>query len=152
MIRMMGTAWKMSAFPVAALANVAWTQYAGRRIAERVMTDIRVRKGTAWKTLAYLIAVVWNVAWTRCAGRRIAERAGTGTNVWEWVSDWYDSGYYSNSPVSDPTGPDSSSGRVWRGGGFLSYFDVYLRASDRLDDVPSAFYDILGFRCARDAM
>lgn len=25
--------------------------------------------------------------------------------VWEWTSDWYDAGYYGESPHNDPTGP-----------------------------------------------
>jgi formylglycine-generating enzyme required for sulfatase activity len=37
-------------------------------------------------------------------------------NVWEWVNDWYDSGYYSVSPYSNPQGPDSGIYRVLRGG------------------------------------
>jgi formylglycine-generating enzyme required for sulfatase activity len=26
-------------------------------------------------------------------------------NVWEWVADWYDDGYYQRSVTRDPTGP-----------------------------------------------
>ena len=37
-------------------------------------------------------------------------------NVWEWVSDWYGSNYYSSSPGSNPPGPTSGSYRVDRGG------------------------------------
>lgn len=37
-------------------------------------------------------------------------------NVWEWVQDWYDAGYYARSPAADPAGPESGSGRVVRGG------------------------------------
>ena len=41
-------------------------------------------------------------------------------NVWEWCSDWYASDYYVESPTSDPTGPNSGSIRVFRGGGWYS--------------------------------
>ncbi|MBL7002758.1 MAG: SUMF1/EgtB/PvdO family nonheme iron enzyme [Gammaproteobacteria bacterium] len=40
-------------------------------------------------------------------------------NVWEWVNDSYDADYYSSSPSVDPTGPETSTRKVMRGG---SYF------------------------------
>jgi formylglycine-generating enzyme required for sulfatase activity len=43
-------------------------------------------------------------------------------NVWEWCNDWYDSDYYTwckdtcGEPCPNPTGPDSDTERVVRGG------------------------------------
>jgi formylglycine-generating enzyme required for sulfatase activity len=39
-------------------------------------------------------------------------------NVKEYVSDWFQADYYSISPYSNPTGPETGSGRVIRGGSF----------------------------------
>ena len=37
-------------------------------------------------------------------------------NVHEWCMDWYASGYYRTGPLRNPTGPESGSHRVLRGG------------------------------------
>ena len=74
-------------------------------------------------------------------------------NVWEWVADWYDHDYYENSPANNPTGPNSGSGRVIRGGSFVDFYDYgvvyYLRVSNRGYDDPSDDSYPLGCRCAR---
>ena len=40
-------------------------------------------------------------------------------NVWEWVNDWYDGGYYGVSPLASPPGPESGTSGVLRGGSFF---------------------------------
>jgi len=47
----------------------------------------------------------------------------------EWCSDWYDRYYYSNSPLQDPTGPESGSQRVQRGGSWSSLVRQCLSAN-----------------------
>jgi len=71
-------------------------------------------------------------------------------NVWEWVADWYDSAYYSKSPVNNPLGPGSGTYRVLRGGSW-SYGTNYLRCASRYYNTPTA-PELLrcGFRCAQD--
>ena len=54
-------------------------------------------------------------------------------NVWEWCQDWY--GSYSTAQTN-PTGPDSGTYRVIRGGGSYNYY-VYSRVSCRHYCVPS---------------
>jgi formylglycine-generating enzyme required for sulfatase activity len=69
-------------------------------------------------------------------------------NGWEWVNDWYDSGYYSVSPSTNPLGPVSGSFRVFRGGSW--YNGTYnVRSSDRYVNTPDYTSFIIGFRVAR---
>ena len=68
-------------------------------------------------------------------------------NVYEWCQDWYSSGYYSNSPQSNPKGPTSGSHRVIRGGGWNGNARS-CRVSYRSYISPDNRYDNLGFRLA----
>ena len=70
-------------------------------------------------------------------------------NVWEWSSDWYGEEYYSESPSTDPGGPDSGTMRVLRGG---SWYDIPrdLRTSNRGWVQPVGRFNIIGFRCGRE--
>jgi len=70
-------------------------------------------------------------------------------NVWEWVADWYNSGYYGTSPGNNPQGPNSGSYRVLRGGSFYYVSGGALRVSSRFVVSPSFSGAYLGFRCAR---
>jgi sulfatase modifying factor 1 len=73
-------------------------------------------------------------------------------NVWEWCQDWYDAGYYAESPRADPRGPDAGTHRVMRGGSYLcheSYCRRY-RVSARQGSEPNSSTGNLGFRVAVD--
>jgi formylglycine-generating enzyme required for sulfatase activity len=88
-----------------------------------------------------------------------------GGNVWEWVADFYQPKYYTESPSANPMGPDNGGLnhlRVIRGGSFQdNLFD--LRTSNRGYEVgpdptklpnDDAYYGRssvkIGFRCAAD--
>ena len=66
-------------------------------------------------------------------------------NVWEWCQDWYDEDYYAESPASDPTGPNSGSLRVDRGGSWSSLAEC-CRSAFRDYCEPGARSNNLGFR------
>lgn len=72
-------------------------------------------------------------------------------NVDEWVNDWYSSTYYSSSGFSNPTGPETGTERVLRGGSWYSYYALrgyYLRVAYRFSAYPEYRSGSMGFRCA----
>ena len=71
-------------------------------------------------------------------------------NVWEWVYDWYELGYYDYSPYQDPQGPASGTNRALHGGGSWIDGTYGMRVARRWPYNPiSSGYNV-GFRCARD--
>jgi len=68
-------------------------------------------------------------------------------NVAEWVSDFYEEGYYTNSPTGNPLGPNDGEYRVLRGGSWDSPADN-LRVADRRFNPPDSGSLSIGFRCA----
>jgi len=96
---------------------------------------------------------------TMPVGSKPAGRNGYGLvdmagNVWEWVGDWYGTGYYGSNgdppplaPWMNPGGPASGSERVRRGGNFDDVPNA-MRASNRMGVDPSFSVGGIGFRCA----
>ena len=64
-------------------------------------------------------------------------------NVWEWCQDW--KGSYSSGVQNNPTGPESGSRRVSRGGSWFN-FTRHCRSSYRIYNTPGNRIDTLGFR------
>jgi serine/threonine-protein kinase len=71
-------------------------------------------------------------------------------NVWEWVADWYDKNYYSQSPYENPQGPGKMPYKVIRGGSWETRAWI-CRAVNRGADAPESKWPNLGFRCVEDA-
>ncbi len=67
-------------------------------------------------------------------------------NCWEWCEDWF--GGYSSEAEKDPSGPESGSGRVFRGGSWYDDADN-CRSAYRDRYGPSSRSDYLGFRLSR---
>ncbi|MCC6188318.1 MAG: SUMF1/EgtB/PvdO family nonheme iron enzyme, partial [Anaerolineales bacterium] len=69
-------------------------------------------------------------------------------NALEWVNDWYGADYYGSSPAENPTGPESGTRKVLRGGSFGNP-DVSIYITTRRFNRPPNGADVdIGFRCA----
>ena len=71
-----------------------------------------------------------------------------GDNVHEWCADWYDDGYYRQSPERNPQGPKSGNRRASRGGSWRHHIKV-SRTAARSSIPPEFQYADYGFRVAR---
>lgn len=71
-----------------------------------------------------------------------------GGNVSEWVNDWY--GSYENKDLNDPTGAETGTNRVVRGGGWSDKATA-LASNERDKKAPLYKGHTLGFRIARSA-
>jgi formylglycine-generating enzyme required for sulfatase activity len=69
--------------------------------------------------------------------------------VLEWCSDWYGETYYAESPVENPTGPETGTRRVLRGGNWMSASSM-VRVASRLGIEPTWPGPMTGFRCAQE--
>jgi formylglycine-generating enzyme required for sulfatase activity len=108
--------------------------------------------------------VVNDIAWwgscPNCGGNSghqtypVGRKAGNGFglhdmagNIYEFVQDW--SGPYPQGPLTNPTGPDSGTTRVLRGGSFADA-RTNLRSSKRYWTPPDHLSNRYGFRVARN--
>lgn len=69
-------------------------------------------------------------------------------NVGEWVSDWYGTNYYEQSPEANPSGPENGQFKVLRGGSW-SDLPKYLLTYGRFKLPPETRNSYIGFRCAK---
>jgi formylglycine-generating enzyme required for sulfatase activity len=66
-------------------------------------------------------------------------------NVFEWVLDWFDVGYYAKSEAADPKGPAGGKFRVLRGGSWQSVGSL-VRSAERYYDRDITRHEDHGFR------
>jgi len=82
------------------------------------------------------------------AGKSVYGALDMAGNVHEWLNDWYSDTYYTVSPPSNPTGPETGVYRVLHGGGWYSGAR-FVRLSTRSgDNLPTFDDNDVGFRCA----
>ena len=55
-------------------------------------------------------------------------------NIWEWCADWFDVGYYAQSPTNDPSGSATGEECVYRSGSWSDFQD--FRSASRSGDHP----------------
>jgi len=72
-------------------------------------------------------------------------------NVWEWTADWYSDSYYSVSPKLDPTGPETGTYKVARGGSWCDKHVDYFKTRYRYPRRSELKDNSIGFRCAKSA-
>jgi formylglycine-generating enzyme len=75
---------------------------------------------------------------------KLAQLAG---GLWEWVGDYYAADHYRVALADNPTGPETGSWRVQRGGGWLSSSVWAFRGASRASLDPRMRMPDVGFRC-----
>jgi len=70
-------------------------------------------------------------------------------NVWEWIADWHQVGYYASSPYENPTGPTGGDRKGMRGGSWFNGVDG-VRTVVRSSRKPNDHLYSIGFRCVID--
>jgi sulfatase modifying factor 1 len=72
-------------------------------------------------------------------------------NAFDWCYDWYDFFYYAESPLENPTGPETGTDKILRGGSW-DLNSQYARLFNRHVDIPEQiFLSRNGFRAVRTA-
>lgn len=63
-------------------------------------------------------------------------------NAQEWVNDWFNETYYAESPVENPSGPETGAWKILRGGSYISS-EEKLRTTGR--DAKAPYFEGSGY-------
>jgi serine/threonine protein kinase len=67
-------------------------------------------------------------------------------NVWEWCNDFYDRAYYKSSATQNPTGPETGTSKVIRGGDFSSSKEFMYNKIRSQTTFSGSTGEVIGFR------
>jgi formylglycine-generating enzyme required for sulfatase activity len=144
--------------------NVTWEEAAayctavGMRLPTEAEWEYAARAGSTASRYGDVDAIAWYTGNSRYQMHEVGQKQPNAWNlydmlgnVWQWTADWYDAGYYMQSPSQDPRGPSSGSYRAGRGGSWIVSAES-VRASVRYFNGPNLReFDYFGFRCVGEA-
>ena len=127
----------------------AWWRWA---LPSEAQWEYACRAGTPWDYAGSLDEMAWHASNSGGVTHPVATKKPNAwglhnmhSNVSEWCADWYWD--YPKDAVSDPTGPDTGSYRVFRGGSWGGS-GTYCRSADRFRRPPNSRDNLVGFRVA----